>query len=207
MRVSSSTLSPTARRILDVAERLAQKQGFNGFSYADVSEALGITKASLHYHFRTKAQLGLSLIRRYQENFLEALGAIDAACPDASEKLRRYARIYADVLRRDRMCLCGMLAADYATLPKAMRDSVNEFFRANESWLTRVLEEGLSADSLRFEGPAAEQARALLSSLEGAMLVARSFGDVDRFEAVVERLLAGLGVRAVRVGLPGAPRP
>ena len=48
----------TASRILDVAERLAQTQGYNGFSYADIAAELGITKASLHYHFASKADLG-----------------------------------------------------------------------------------------------------------------------------------------------------
>jgi len=33
----------TASDILDIAERLAQTRGFNGFSYADVSSELGIS--------------------------------------------------------------------------------------------------------------------------------------------------------------------
>ena len=48
----------TADRILDSAERLVQVRGFNAFSYADVARELGITKASLHYHFAGKAELG-----------------------------------------------------------------------------------------------------------------------------------------------------
>ena len=39
-------------------ERLVQSRGFNGFSYADVSAELGITKAALHYHFAGKAEMG-----------------------------------------------------------------------------------------------------------------------------------------------------
>src|SRR5450432_335380 len=101
------TPSATAERILDVAERLVQTQGYNGFSYADVSAALRITKASLHYHFPTKAKLGLSLVLRYQEAFRIALEAIQKSVPDPRDKLRAYVQIYTDVLRKDRMCLCG----------------------------------------------------------------------------------------------------
>ena len=54
----------TAARILDVAERLVQTRGFNGFSYADVASELDVTKASLHYHFPGKAELGQALIAR-----------------------------------------------------------------------------------------------------------------------------------------------
>ena len=84
----------TAGQILDVAERLAQTRGFNGFSYADISTEMGITKASLHYHFRTKAELGRQLIARYSETFAVALEAIDASGVTAPQKLSRYARLY-----------------------------------------------------------------------------------------------------------------
>ena len=47
----SQNETSTPARILDVAERLVQVRGFNGFSYADVAAELGVTKASLHYHF------------------------------------------------------------------------------------------------------------------------------------------------------------
>src|SRR5579863_9848734 len=134
--------SETSSRILDVAERLVQTRGFNAFSYADISRALHITKASLHYHFPTKAKLGERLIERYRVAFQAALDDIDGSCSDAGAKLRAYAGIYINVLERNRMCLCGMLAADYATLPKAMKDEVRRFFDANEAWLVEVVESG-----------------------------------------------------------------
>jgi TetR/AcrR family transcriptional repressor of nem operon len=179
----------TATRILDVAERLVQTQGFNGFSYADISKDLGITKASLHYHFPAKADLGRSLIERYCGAFRGALSEIDAAERDPRRKLRRYAELYAEVLRRDRMCLCGMLAADYTVLPRPMQEAVRAFFDANEAWLSGVLEEGRKRKLLRFRGAPREEARLLLGALEGAMLVARSYGDVARFSSSADRLL------------------
>jgi TetR/AcrR family transcriptional repressor of nem operon len=167
-------------------------RGFNGFSYADIASALTLTKASLHYHFPTKAQLGKQLIERYEAGFLRALEEIERATPDARDRLRRYAKIYADVLRNDRMCLCGMLAAEYATLPKPMKEEMRHFFDENERWLSRVLEEGRTAGSLRFTGPALDVARAVVGSLEGAMMIARSYGEVARLETVADRLIAEL---------------
>jgi TetR/AcrR family transcriptional repressor of nem operon len=66
----------TATRILDVAERLVQVRGYNGFSYADVANELKMTKAALHYHFASKAELGEALIERYSLRFFEALAAV-----------------------------------------------------------------------------------------------------------------------------------
>ena len=185
--------SDTPQRILDIAERLVQTRGFNGFSYADIAEALKVTKASLHYHYPAKADLGKELIERYERNFLAALAKIDQESADARQKLRRYAAIYADVLSADRMCLCGMLAAEFATLPKPMRDPMRHFFDENERWLTAVLQQGKKGKTLKFSGSAADAAQTLIGALEGAMMIARSYGDASRFTAVTERLLADFG--------------
>jgi TetR/AcrR family transcriptional repressor of nem operon len=181
----------TATRILDSAESLVQIRGFNGFSYADVAGELSLTTASLHYHFPGKAELGRALITRYAQRFNAALAGIDDAGGDAPAKLRAYARLYGDVLRDHRMCLCGMLAAEYQTLPAPMRDAVIGFFDENETWVEGVLASGRADGALAFEGSPRETARLIVSALEGAMLVARPYGDVERFEAAAERLLAG----------------
>jgi TetR/AcrR family transcriptional repressor of nem operon len=182
----------TRSRILDVAERLVQVRGFNGFSYADVATELEITKASLHYHFPGKAELGETLIARYSERFADALAAIDTRLTDAPAKLDAYASLYADVLRGRRMCLCGMFAAEYETLPVPIRDAVIAFLDDSEVWLERVLELGRTDGSLRFDGPARETARSIVSGLEGAMLVARPYGELERFQSAAARLLASL---------------
>jgi TetR/AcrR family transcriptional regulator, transcriptional repressor for nem operon len=181
----------TAARILDIGERLVQVRGFNGFSYADVAAELEMTKAALHYHFPGKAELGRALIERYTERFSAALADIDARIPDAPAKLDAYAGLYADVLRDRRMCLCGMLAAEYQTLPDPMRDAVIAFIDANEAWVEKVLSDGASAGTIALAGPASDAARLIVSGLEGAMLVARPYGDVARFDTAAEGLLAG----------------
>src|SRR5262245_12203840 len=184
----------TAAQILDAAERLVQERGFNGFSYADIASELGGTKAALHYHFASKADLGDALIERYAERFFAALASVEGDETDAVEKLHAYAKLYADVFRNDRMCLCGMLAADYATLPDPMRARVVKFFDDNEVWLTKVLEEGRTKGTIRFEGSPRPVARTLIGGLEGAMLVARPYRDVKRFRDAADLLIRGLAV-------------
>ena len=187
-----------ASEILDIAERLVQVRGFNGFSYADVAGELGVTTAALHYHFASKAELGEALIARYAGRFGEALAQIDAGIDEPPAKLDAYADLYHHVLRDQRMCLCGMLAADYQTLPPPMRDAVVEFFDDNERWLSRVLEDGKRNGSLDFTGSADEAAQMILGGLEGAMLVARPYGDAERFRAAAARLVASLTGRSPR---------
>jgi TetR/AcrR family transcriptional repressor of nem operon len=184
--------SSTASRVLDTAERLVQVRGFNGFSYADIAAELQITKASLHYHFASKADLGEALINRYSTRFFEALAEIDADGAAAPARLAAYAKLYADVLSEQKMCLCGMLAAEYPTLPLPMRVAVVGFFDHSEGWLEAVLEQGREEGSLAFTGPARDAARMIVSGLEGAMLVTRPYGDATRFQVAAASLLASL---------------
>ncbi len=179
----------TPTRILDEAERLTQTRGFNGFSYADVASVVGTTKAALHYHYPSKADLGHALIARYADRFMGALDEIDATGEAEPDRLRRYVRLYADVLSRDRLCLCGMLAAEFGTLPDGMREALREYFARNETWLAALLERGRAAATLRFEGSPEDSARALTAALEGAMLLARAHGDPKHFDAAATFLL------------------
>ncbi len=188
----SVNTSGTTSRILDVAERMLQVRGYNGFSYGDVAAELDITRAALHYHFKGKAELGQALIDRYATRFGAALAQLDATAPDAAAKLRGYVALYADVLSADRMCLCGMLAAEHRTLPDPLQQAVCDFFTANTTWLRKVLEEGCSDGSLRCPGTAEATASMVLGTLEGAMLITRLDGEVARFTATAEQLLAGL---------------
>lgn len=182
----------TSQQILDVAQNLVQKRGFNAFSYADVAKALKVTNASLHYHFPSKADLGHSLIARYEDRFLQALTAIDAGGGTMTDRLHGFVGIYADVLAASHMCLCGMLAAEFETLPRPMQSALDHFFEATEAWLEAVLAQGRRDAEFSFDEPAREVAQFVISTLEGAMILARSQGSPARFRTAAKRLLAGL---------------
>src|SRR5579859_4064491 len=160
----------TAGRILDIAERLVQTRGYNGFSYADISSELRIRNASVHYHFPSKTDLGKRLVSRYRETFMTALAGLEGETADARRRLRAYVAMWIRVLRdRDRMCLCGMMAADIATLPKSVRAEIKRFFDENEAWLVRVIRAGQKAGLLKLAGTPEVEARLLTMGLEGAM--------------------------------------
>lgn len=188
-RVEQANSAGTATAILDIAERLVQGRGFNGFSYADIAADLGITKASLHYHFAGKAQLGEALITRYAARFASALTEIDSRTAPPIAQLRSYCDIYGTVLSGHRMCLCGMLAAEYDTLPDAMRQAVIAFFDQNQAWLSAFFARGRDSGGLRVVGPADQAARTVIAALEGAMLVSRPYGDTSILDSVAGRII------------------
>jgi TetR/AcrR family transcriptional repressor of nem operon len=185
--------APASTRILDAAERLCQTRGFNGFSFRDLARIVGIRSASIHYHFPTKADLGRALIVRYRHKMESVMAEIERKEATAAGRLRRFAGVLRDVLRdENRLCLCGILAAEAATLPDEMKADVRHFFDGCETWLAGQLERGRAGGELHFAGPPGAAARTLLATLEGAMITSRAYGDDRRLLESATWLLAAL---------------
>jgi TetR/AcrR family transcriptional regulator, transcriptional repressor for nem operon len=178
--------SATADRVVEAATSVVQTRGYNGFSYADIAEMVGIRKSSLHHHFPGKGDLGQEVATRYRRAFGEALAAIESETGDPTARLERYVALYARQLsEHGRMCLCAMLAAEYNTLPAPVQDEVRAFFDEQRAWLARVLggERRPAADARR-------RADVFLAGLEGALLVARTDGSIARFRRTARDLVS-----------------
>ena len=186
-----SELTPSAERIVDVAEVLIQELGFNGFSFEDVARQVGIRKPSIHHHFATKVDLGVTVTQRYTHRFREALLHIEGRSGKAPERLSAYAELFENAYAQNRrLCICGMLGAESETLPASVREQLKQFFEANLNWLKATLVQA------RPERAASAQALAmlLLSALEGAMIVGRSRPEADAPAQVAQAFLEQLSV-------------
>lgn len=185
--------SSTAQKILDVAQDLVRNRGYSAFSYADISAQIGIRKASIHYHFASKEELALALVRRYRTAFLQALQSIEQAIADPQAQLREFCHLYRGGLIHQQMCLCGMLSAELVVLPQSVQSEVGDFFRDITAWLQALLERGVASDRLRVRGSAADEAALLLATVQGAQLLARAAADSEaEFDRLMHRLFLAL---------------
>lgn len=184
--------SDTRTQLLAEAEAVVRSQGYAGFSYADLTERVGIRKASIHYHFPAKEDLGVALVEAYTERFTQALADITAATPDAPRCLDAYAGLYRSGLQAGQGCLCGVLASEMKGLPARIRAGVRKFFDMNADWLEGVILAGQADGCFRSDLKARDQGMAVLASLEGAMLVGRALGSVEAFDAAAAASLKGL---------------
>jgi TetR/AcrR family transcriptional repressor of nem operon len=179
--------SHTAEQILDLAEMLIQTRGYSAFSYQDISDALGITKASVHYHFASKTDLGIAVVDRYVARFGAALVAIaeDQSQPSMA-MLDFYIEPYTGYARTpDQICLCGALAGEILALPPELRARVDRFFRSHQAWLAGILKRGAARGEFKLPAPASKVARLAFSALQGALLVKRATGDPSQLRDVV----------------------
>ena len=179
--------SRTAEQILDLAQMLIQTRGYSAFSYQDISDTLGLTKASIHYHFASKTDLGIAVVDRYLERFGAALAAIseDQSHPSMA-LLDFYIEPYIGYASTpDQVCLCGALAGEILALPPELRTRVDRFFRAHQIWLAGILKRGAARGEFKLPAPASKVARLVFSALQGALLVRRTTGDGSQLRDVV----------------------
>jgi TetR/AcrR family transcriptional repressor of nem operon len=180
----------TKTAIMNAAQDLIQRGGVNAMSYQDISNAIGIRKASIHHHFPTKERLIEAVLQRYAIYFFKLVDDIFESKLDPRAKLRKYAALFEATLcdgKKDKACLFGMLGAELATLGSPSAAGVRKFYRDNEARLARVLEEGLGKGQFRFKGDAHVVAAMIFSLLEGGALLARAEGGHKRLHTVVEQ--------------------
>ena len=169
-----SEVTPAGERVLDVAEELIARRGYNGFSYDDIAKRIGIKKPSIHHHFPTKAELVAVMAQRYTHRFRGALLEIEGRQAVPHARLMAYADLFERTHLREReFCVCGILGAEAETLPAPAAEEVSRFFTLNLDWLGAVFKQGAEEGSLRLPAPAPVHAEGLLALLEGSMLLAR----------------------------------
>jgi len=184
--------SDTADKILDLAETLIQTRGYSAFSYQDISDALAIRKASIHYHFPSKTELGIAVIDRYIERFGAALEEVEAEDKLSSMgMLDYYVAPYLQYARTaDKVCLCGALAGEMMALPAPLRQRVDRFFKTHQKWLAGILKRGVTRGEFKLATSPEKMARLILGALQGALLVKRTTADPSQMRDVVTALKA-----------------
>lgn len=179
------SLSSKKIEILDSAQEMIQRRGYNGFSFADISIAVGIRKASIHHHFSSKLVLAIAVIRRYREIFNDHLIKIADEGKDWLDKIQRYSKLYEAVLREDKSCLCGMLASDIETLPGALKKEIREFFTDNVTWLSEILRvRHHSLTNKRLHDVSWQ----IISFLQGIVMMARMLGKPELLSSASKEL-------------------
>ncbi|NER00926.1 MAG: TetR/AcrR family transcriptional regulator [Cyanothece sp. SIO2G6] len=181
----------TATQILDVAQNMVRNRGYSAFSYADISEQVGIRKASIHYHFPSKENLVTMLVKRYRQGMMRECDRIAKSGTDPDEQLMQFAQLYRNGLQQDQICLCAMLAADFAVLPYPIQTEIRAFFAETEAWLTALLQQGCDAQLWTCQPSVAQEAKSLMALLQGAQLLARSAEDgYEVFDQIISPVLA-----------------
>ena len=174
----------TREAILQAGRLAVQAHGYNALSFRELAKEVGIKSASVHYHFPTKGDLAEALASRYADEAEAFLADLSASGRGHDAVMTAYADAFRVALANDnRMCLCGIMTAEYDDLPPQARGEVDRFARVNTEWLTALL-----AARRPGEPKSALQQRAvtIFAAIEGAQLIARGRKDIAVFDDIIE---------------------
>lgn len=176
------------RAIMNMAEALLQDKGYNGFSYAHIASEFGVKNAAIHYHFPTKEDLGVAVIRRYRERFQLWINNSRIKDLPPEKKLDWFFSIYSD-MRADqgKVCLVGSMEVEFNSIPESLQTEVESLHRELLQWLEATLSEGKEAGVFHFNGNPSNKAALILSSVQGALQMARPLG-TKKFRDVIEQV-------------------
>lgn len=183
MKAAANPTATTREQLISHAQVLIRERGYNGFSYRDLAEQVGVKTASIHYYFPSKDDLLLEALNDYAAKSMAVMRAIDESLP-AKERLDRYAQRFIDS-PSGQICMCGMLSADLASVPEPVRQSLQGFYRMHETWLAKVMADGVQDGTLKSSGDAQADGRWLYAAFQGALMGSRLFQNSSRLKDIV----------------------
>ncbi|MCL0329863.1 TetR/AcrR family transcriptional regulator [Apilactobacillus xinyiensis] len=166
----------TKTKIIKASMKLIQQRGFNGFSFSDVAEIVGIKKASIFYYFSQKEELVSAVLSYYSKDFFVRLNT-NSSDNNLENILNNYCELYANNLKNDNcICLCSMLALESFGLGKQLITLVNDFFKQNIKWISdQLLNFGFS------EKASHSIAQHFFIAVQGTQLIAKNCCNSDYF--------------------------
>ncbi|EHP38336.1 TetR family transcriptional regulator [Cupriavidus basilensis OR16] len=159
------TIPSVRDQLLEHTLVLVRQRGFNGFSYRDLAERVGVKTSSIHYHFPAKEDLVQAAVTEYSARSLQRVRDIDTKLP-VSEQARAFLAPWLATAGGDAICLVGMLSTEAVFLPEPVHRVLKDFYRLNEAWLTRLLEAAQAAQHKALPIPPQALAQAVFGALQ-----------------------------------------
>jgi AcrR family transcriptional regulator len=170
-------------RIIDTAARLVHEHGFTRTSLADIARESGVPLGNLYYYFKTKDAIGEALVERIAVETAAARATWEA---ELEPRERVLAFIQATIDGRASVarigCRVGSLCSELHKEPGPLAEQAASVFDGFLKWLEaqfRLLGMGADSRDLAFH---------LVSSVQGASLLANSFHDTRQITRECNRL-------------------
>ena len=172
------------QQILEKAAELMQTRAFTAFSYQDIADRLGITKAAIHSHYRTKEMLGNALLEKYFEEAKDFYSEAESRGDGAWDKFDAFmAGLVSKIIDENKVCPVTVLQVEHNVIQESMQRGISKIYNQNKAWMTKILKQGRDEKVMVFKGTPEDQASFILATLQGALMNARAEG-AELFEII-----------------------
>lgn len=162
-------------QIIRLALKLIQEKGYASISYNDLSRQLGITKASIHYHFEKKVDLGVAVCDALLQTHRGWHQQIEKMPLTSLEKLWSYMSIITEHIQQKQICPISSFQTDFEALPPAIQQKVQQLSQLELDYIIERLSEAKKEREFQADNIEA-LANLVLTSLKGAIQYERVLG-------------------------------
>ncbi|MBT8447900.1 MAG: TetR/AcrR family transcriptional regulator [Gammaproteobacteria bacterium] len=186
----------TREKIVQSTLRNLQTRSYEGFSFQDVADDVGIRKASIYSHFAGKEDLVRTALEQARAHVQQTLEG--ANHKPARERLLAYIALSRELAAGgDSVCPFGSFAAVLGAVPAGLQSTLDTCIRFQIEWLEATIAEAKRAGDIEDTGHSdRDDAELLLAAIQGAMVTGRLGHDAEIFDRVVERVTGGLFAQA-----------
>jgi TetR/AcrR family transcriptional repressor of nem operon len=180
MRVTRIQAEKNRQTVIDVASRLFREHGFDGIGLKDLMESAGLTQGAFYKQFASKDDLAAQASRRALESAFNRWSAATAAKPE--DPLGAVMAFYLSMGHREEKmdgCPIVALGSDAARQGSDVRASFEAGIKAHLEVLGRLIAETNGSEP---KG----KARAVLSTMVGALTLSRVLNDTDLAQAFLD---------------------
>jgi TetR/AcrR family transcriptional repressor of nem operon len=186
----------TRARVIAEATALINRRGFANTSISDLIEATGVKKGNLYFHFTSKEELGLELIRQARDEYFlyleenargETPGAKIAGVLDAVYKIHRKRGFVGG-------CIFGNMALEMADVNGEFAALVRGIFEQWVRVLAKLICQAQESGEVRGDLKPEAAARLIVASLEGGIMMSRLSKDGSDMLECVKSVKTMLGI-------------
>lgn len=182
----------TKTALLDCAQNLIQRVGVNAMSYQNLSDEIGIRKASIHYHYPKKEDLIVALLDRCRDAYDEMYSDVVASDNSAKKKLQLIAQIFEQSLLDGKVCVVGMLSVEFESLGKHARAATKEAIKSSATIYEKIFVQAIEDGQLGSTKNTYDAAYGFFCFLLGAQALSRCLNDVDQFQRTATSYIESL---------------
>ena len=186
----------TREKIVQSTLRNLRTKSYEGFSFQDVADDVGIRKASIYSHFAGKEDLTRTALEQARSHIHELFESV--AHKPAREQLLGYIGLCRDMAAGgDAVCPFGSFASVLGAVPATLQSTLDSCIQDQVRWLESTIGAAKRAGDIAETGHSdRDDAQLLLAAVQGAMVTGRLGHDPELFDRVVERVTGGLFAQA-----------
>jgi len=135
----------TMNRLVQQAMRLFLEKGYHGTSIDDITQAAGLTKGALYWHFKSKEDLLKKIVDEFEKHFLDGLiRAVEEVNGGALDKFDKYFRYNAAFAYYNReLCVSfTTLGAELVGAAPAIESEFRRIYKKYQTFLSTLMLQG-----------------------------------------------------------------